>query len=68
MTMAGTNAFHFQEGIIMIKLHAGSIIKCKHVIFAPSAPWSFISYWDVYANGYHLSTLILDKQEVLVLE
>lgn len=67
MTMAGANAFCFQEGTVMVKLPAGSIIKCKHGMFAPSTPRSLITYRDVRINGYHLSTVTLNRKEVLVL-
>lgn len=67
VTIAGSRNFKFREGQATIVLPAGFPLRCRKAMFAPNAPRSLISYRDMRANGFHVSTALENDEEVLEL-
>ena len=67
VTMAGSRNIRFRGGRTTVILPGGFPLQCKKTIYALDAPRSLISYRDLRARNIHVSTAVVNDEEVIEL-
>ena len=64
-TIVGKRTIRYCEGRVKLLLPRGTPLNINKAIFAPAAPCNLISYRDLRAQGIHLTTDLVDGEEVI---
>ena len=68
VTMAGSRNIRFREGRATVVLTGGFPLNCEKAMYTPDAPRSLVSYRDLRARNIHVSTAVVNDEEVLELK